>query len=63
VARSFRICREVRTRAGVRLAPVGLPAMGVDSLSITAATEEIALMRAHLLVADTRNLVAIPEAN
>lgn len=63
MARSFRICREVRTRAGVRTVPVGLPAMGVDSLSLRAPDAATALTNARALVADTRNLIALPEDN
>lgn len=61
--RTFRICREIATSAGVRRAPVGLPAMGIDALSITAPDEATALARANALVADTRNLIAIPTEN
>lgn len=59
----FRILREIRTRAGVRLADVSLPAMGVDALSLHAMDAETALRNARRLVADTRGLVAVPEAS
>lgn len=62
-APSFRICREVQTKSGVRLVDVPVPAMGIDALSLHAPDEETALVRARQLVRDTRNLIAIPEAN
>lgn len=63
MAPAFRICREVSTRAGIALRPVGLAAMGIDSLSLRAPDAETALARARLLVADTRGLIAIQEAS
>jgi len=60
---SYAIRREIRTRAGVRTVPVGLPAMGIDALSIWAEDADEALERARKLVADTRNLIATKESN
>jgi len=63
-APSFRIKREVRTRAGVALRDVPHPLMpGVDGFSLHAPDAETALTNARQLVNDTRGLVAIPEAN
>lgn len=58
----YRICRAIPTRSGERLVNVGLVGI-TDALTLHAASADLALARAKKLVADTRNLVAIPEAN
>lgn len=54
----FRIVR----RVGSRLVNVGVPGM-TDALTMHAADSETALANARRVVADTRNLIAIPESN
>lgn len=63
-APSFRIMREVRTRAGIALRPVKHPLQpDCDGFSLYAPDAETALAKARRIVSDTRNLIAIPEAS
>jgi hypothetical protein len=60
----FRICREVKTRAGIALRDVAHPLMpGTTGLSLYAVDAATALANARRIVNDARNLIAIPEAS
>ncbi len=63
IAPTFRIMREVRTRAGVRLADVDHPLMPGCSLSLHAPDADAAIANAKAIVRDTRNLIAVPTEN
>ncbi len=56
----FRVCRSLRNGS---LIDVGIPAMRIDALTLTAPDADTALERARLLVQDSRNLVVILESN
>jgi len=63
MARSFRICRERRTRAGIALKPVDSPFAPGAEMVVHAESTERALANARAVLVDTRNLVAIPLEN